>query len=189
MAGVTAEPASWTRVDVLTAIVGAVGAAAVVWAHRHQPVTAVVLAVWVGVAAWLSAIDLRERRLPNRIVGPLAVAVVLTVIGAGVLTDELGRGGRALTVGAVAFVVCLAANLAGGMGMGDVKYAFPLFATVGWFGREAVAAAVLVTTLAGAVAGAAVLVMGLGRRFRLPYGPFMSLGLVAGLVVAGLGRW
>ncbi len=189
MVGVTAEPASWTRVDGLTTIFGAMGAAAVVWAHRHQPATAMMLATWVGVAAWLSAIDMRERRLPNRIVGPLAAAVVLAVIGAGVLTDELGRSGRALTVGAVAFVVCLVANLAGGMGMGDVKYAFPLFATVGWFGGDAVVAAVLVTTLAGAVAGAAVLVMGLGRRYRLPYGPFMSLGLIAGLVVAGLDRW
>lgn len=177
--------ASWSRIDLATAAAGVVGGVAVVLAHRHQPFTATLLLAWVGVAAWLSAIDLRERRLPNRIVAPLTGAVVVAIIGAGAVTDDLGRGGRALAVGAVAFLVGLLANLAGGMGMGDVKYAFPLFATVGFFGREAVAATVLVTTVAGAAAGAVVLAMGLGRRFRLPYGPFMSLGLVAGLVVAG----
>lgn len=186
MAAVAAGSTSWSRIDGLTAAAGLVGAIAVVWAHRHQPVTATLLTAWVAVASRLSAIDLRERRLPNRIVGPLAAAVAVAVFGAGVATDDLGRGGRALAVGTAALVVCLVANLAGGMGMGDVKYAFPLFTTVGWFGGEAVVVTVLVTTVAGAVAGAVVLAMGLGRRFRLPYGPFMSLGLVAGLVVAGL---
>lgn len=180
------NPPAPTMFDVPAVVLGTVGGAAVAWVHRNQALTAVLLVVLVAIATWLSVIDLRERRLPNKIVGPLALVTTMVVLVAGVVGDDLGRTRRALLVGAIAVIVCFVANLAGGMGMGDVKYSFPLFTVIGWFGGLAVNMTVLTTALAGGLVGIVLVATGRGRKFRLPYGPFMSLGLVAGLVTAGL---
>jgi len=161
-----------------------VAAVVVAVAHRENPLAAVALGVLVVIAGWLSAIDLKEHRLPNRIVGPLAGAVLLAVVSAGIWNADLARSGRALLFGLGAAAVLLVGNLVGGIGMGDVKYAFPLWATLGWFGADAVVMAALVTAAAGGLAAIVVLLSGRGRQYRLPYGPFMSIGLVAGLLQA-----
>lgn len=154
----------------------------VVYGHRAAPVAAVGLGVLVVVATWLSVIDLRIHRLPNPIVGALAVAVVLSVLIAGLVVGDIGRSSEAIAFGMGAVAIFFMANLLGGMGMGDVKYVFPLVTTLGWFGWLAVASAAVATALTGAVAATVALATGRGRKYRLPYGPFMSIGLVAGLL-------
>ena len=101
--------------------------------------------------------------------------------------EDLARSGRALLFGLAAAGVLLIGNLVGGMGMGDVKYAFPLGATLGWFGSEPVVTWAFVTAAVGGIAGLAVIVSGQGRRYRIPYGPFMTIGLFAGLLSAAPG--
>jgi len=155
--------------------------------HWSDPVIALALTGLVAVAGWLSLTDIEQRRLPNRIVGPLAAAVTVGVILAGVLGSDLDRSGRAMLFGLAAAGFFLVGNLVGGMGMGDVKYAYPIGATLGWYGLEPLLNALLITVVIGGLAAVAVLASGKGRRYRLPYGPFMSLGLVAGLLTAAPG--
>lgn len=166
----------------ITVAIGIVATILVVVAHRANPLTAAALGVVLAVSVWLSAIDVREHRLPNRIVGPLAAVVALGVLVAGLLDDDLGRTGRALAFGVAVFGVLLIASIVGGLGMGDVKYGFPMATTVGWFGWDAVSVAIMVTSLAGAIAAIAILIIDSNLKRQLPYGPFMALGLAAGLL-------
>ena len=75
----------------------------------------------VVVAVALSWIDLRERRLPNRIVLPAIAASVPLLLGAAVLDGDLARWLTALAGGAALFVLYLVLALVSprGMGMGD----------------------------------------------------------------------
>ncbi len=167
-------------------LIGLALAALVVIGHRSSPIAAVALGLMVVVAAWLSVIDLQVHRLPNPIVGTLALAVVIAVLVAGLVTGDISQSSRAIAFGMAAVALFFLANLVGGMGMGDVKYVFPLVTALGWFGWLAIASAAMATAATGAVAATVALATGRGRKYRLPYGPFMSLGLVAGLLrVAG----
>ena len=155
--------------------------------HWSNPISALLLAGLVAVSGWLAVTDIEVRRLPNVIVGPLAAAVTIAVVLAGLVGDDLGRSGRALLFGLGAATFFLIGNLLGGMGMGDVKYAYPLGTTLGWFGLQPVINAAFITVLIGGLAALFVLASGRGRRYRLPYGPFMSAGLVMGLLSASPG--
>ncbi|MDH3299720.1 MAG: A24 family peptidase [Acidimicrobiia bacterium] len=165
-----------------------VGAVVVVGrAHWPNPLVAIGLAAMTAVCGWLAVIDLDEHRLPNRIVGPLALAVTVAVVAGGLWTADPARSGRSLLFGLAAAAFLLIGNLIGGLGMGDVKYAFPLAATLGWFGSEPVLAWAFVTAVVGGLAGFAAIVSGQGRRYRIPYGPFMTIGFFAGILSAAPG--
>ena len=171
--------------DRLLIAVGVVATALVLWSHRDAPLRAPWLAAILLVSTWLAVIDAREHRLPNRIVGPLAAGVTVVVAVAGWADGDLARGWRALAMGVAASAILLLVNLIGGLGMGDVKYGYPAAATVGWFGADALVVAALVTTMVGGLVAALVLARGRGWGHRLSYGPFMALGLAAGLFAAG----
>ena len=174
-------------VQTVLAGITVVAAVVVFVAHRDNPMVALLLAAMVGVSGWLSIIDLAERRLPNRIVYPLAVVVTAGLLLAGLWTQDFSRSGRAMLIGLAASLLFLLGNLLGGIGMGDVKYAYPLWATLGWFGTPPVTNAVFVTILVGGITSVVILAMGKGRKYRLPFGPFMSIGFVAGLLAAAPG--
>jgi leader peptidase (prepilin peptidase) / N-methyltransferase len=125
----------------------------------------------------LAAIDIEQRRLPNRIVYPLAAwgAVATILVQDGGLPERLAFA-------AAAFVLLLVPALArpGSIGMGDVK----LSGTMGLYLGPAVAPALVVAFLGGAVAGAAI---GLregaaARKKTVPFGPFMALGGLVALL-------
>lgn len=172
----------WTSVDTAAWILGLGAVAVVVMAYRQQPVVAATLSLLILVATWLSAIDFATHRLPNKIVAALSAAVVVGAVVGGLAEQDLSRSGRAIAFGLVASILFLVLNLMGGIGMGDVKYAFPLVTSLAWFGWQAIATATMVTAVTGAVVAAAAMVMGRGPKHRLAYGPFMSVGLVAGLL-------
>jgi leader peptidase (prepilin peptidase)/N-methyltransferase len=125
------------------------------------------IAVGVAVLSWmaaLSVVDIRQRRLPNRLTlsGALVILVVAT---AG------GRGAPALigaaALGGVYLVVHLLAPAA--MGAGDVKLALGLGALTAALGAEvwalAALGAPLVTVIWAVVA----------RARTVPHGPSMCL--------------
>lgn len=170
--------------DGLAVLVGVGAAVAVLLLHRSNPLTALGTAGVVLVSTWLAVIDFREHRLPNRIVGPLAGAVAAWVVVAGLVEGDLGRTIRALGFGLVVAGFLLVASIVGGLGMGDVKYGFPMAATVGWFGWDALSVTIVVTTVSGAAVAIVMLVIGRGRGAHLSYGPYMALGLACGLLAA-----
>jgi leader peptidase (prepilin peptidase)/N-methyltransferase len=130
----------------------------------------------------ITLIDLDTQRIPNVLTAIGAVAAVGLV--AGLRTDELPEH---LIAGAAAGMFLLLAVLAypSGMGVGDVKLA----AVLGLFlGRE-VAPAMLVALLAGTIVGGMVMArLGVekGRKTAIPFGPFLALGGVVGLLVGGV---
>ena len=162
----------------------AVAPAAVVavrWWSR--PVVALALGVATLVLGALVELDLAQRRLPNRLVGPLAAGVAIG-LAADALARSDGAGAvRAVAVGSALAATFLALSFVGSVGFGDVKLAWPVGAIAGWVGGGAVPVAVLAMTLSGAAVGGLVLLVGRNRRQLLPYGPFLAVGAVAGMLV------
>ena len=140
------------------------------------------LCIVIAVSAWLSVIDWREHRLPNRIVGPLAAGVAAWIVVLGLATNDFGRSLSALGWGFTGFAVFFVLHLVAGLGMGDVKYAWPVCATLGWFGWDSLRVALFGVVIAGGIVGLIVSLQGKGRNHRVAYGPCMALGLTCGIV-------
>jgi leader peptidase (prepilin peptidase) / N-methyltransferase len=156
----------------------AVPLAGLVFARFGFTGRALVGAFFVAALAVLSAIDIAERRLPNRIVLPSAAAVLAAQ---AVLYPD-----RALewTLAAVGASLCLLVPFLvrpDALGMGDVKLALLLGAALG----SAVALALVLAFVAAAVYAVALLARhGIAARSRtMPLGPFLAFGGVAVLLL------
>ena len=84
----------------------------------------------------LSVIDIREHRLPNRIVYPLTLAVAALLVVAAIGDDDWSAFGRALLAGVVAVAAFAGLHLASprSLGLGDVKLVGVLGLALGWLG-------------------------------------------------------
>ena len=133
-------------------------------------------AVVLGILGVLTVIDLEYRLLPNQIVGPAALAVLLLQ---GVLFPE--RLLECLAAAVCASLVLLIPGLLrrGAMGMGDVKLAGVLGAALG----GQVLAALTLGSLASVPVALFLLLHGKGRTAALPFGPFLTLGTAVVLLV------
>jgi leader peptidase (prepilin peptidase)/N-methyltransferase len=171
-----------TRIPVRYPLVEA-GTAALyvaVVAATHADRSAVVGLLLVSALVPITLIDLDHRKIPNVITGPAALAAVAAtaLLQPGHLPERLIAGGAAF---AVFFAVAVA--MPGGMGMGDVKLA----GVLGLFLGRAVAPALFVALAAGSVAGGVIATqrgVGEARKVKVPFGPFLALGGVVG-VLAG----
>jgi leader peptidase (prepilin peptidase) / N-methyltransferase len=173
-------PAELPRMSVLLeriAIVVAPALAAIALGRYGISGEGLLAAAFVVVLVILSVIDLRERRLPNRIVGP-AVAVALAA--QAILHSSRMLEWLAAAFGAALFFLLPSLVYRGGVGMGDVKLAFLLGAVLG----AEVIPALMIGVVAGAVAAAVLLAVrgSDARKYPLPYGPFLSFGAVLGLL-------
>jgi len=139
---------------------------------------ALVDAFFVGVLVVLSVIDIRTRRLPNRIVLPAAAIVFAAQVA---LEPERALEWTLAAVGAFAALYVIAAINPAGLGMGDVKLALLLGAALGW----QVLAALVVGFLLAAVAGILMIVRSgwRARKSTLPLGPFLAPGGIAALLL------
>jgi leader peptidase (prepilin peptidase) / N-methyltransferase len=122
----------------------------------------------------ISATDLEHRIVPNRIVVPAAVVVLLaqTALHPG---PQWAIG----AVGASGFLLVAALAYPAGMGMGDVKLALLMGATLG----RVVPVALMVGMLSALVPSAMLFVRhGAGaRKMGIPLAPFLALGTIVGL--------
>jgi leader peptidase (prepilin peptidase)/N-methyltransferase len=134
----------------------------------------------------LALIDLRCLRLPDPLVGLLAVGTVLPLSAAALLTGEPAGLVRA-TLGAVlsgGVYLIIALLPGGGLGMGDVKLATVLGFTLGFVGWPAVVVGLLAPHLInGPVAVVLLLTRRAGRRTALPLGPALLTGALLGCLV------
>ncbi len=181
-----AGPAGWVRAGapcpcaafpwptVLTGAVaaGLLGAVVGLWV---APVAAV-----IGVL--LAQIDVQCLRLPDAIVGALAVVVAVPpVLGspAGLRVAVAAAG----VVGSVYLVVAIVSG--GALGLGDVKLAAVLALGLGFHGWPAVAVGAVAPHL---IMGPVAVVLMLGRRVRrrgvLPFGPALLAGALLAVVTA-----
>src|SRR6266511_3579893 len=135
----------------------------------------------------LVVIDLDSNLLPDRITYPTLGLVAVLLLVASVFEHDLGRMLRALEAGGVAGGVLLALALAspGGMGLGDVKFALVLGLALGWLGWSAVVAGFVGAFLLGGLAAlGAMLILRVGRKTQLPFGPWLALGALLAILAA-----
>jgi prepilin signal peptidase PulO-like enzyme (type II secretory pathway) len=133
--------------------------------------------VLVSMLAVITVTDLKRRIIPNRV---LAVAALLaaTIVAVADPVSMPGRAAAAVGAGGVLLLAALANP--GGMGMGDVKLA----ATMGLFLDAAVVPALVSALLLGSTVGVALMVRhgAAARKRAIPFGPFLALGGIAGLM-------
>jgi leader peptidase (prepilin peptidase)/N-methyltransferase len=166
--GARAAAAVTTALPLLAVVVARFGASG----------RAVVAGFFVLVLVVLSAVDIAERRLPNRIVLPCAAAVL--VAQTALYPDRALEWILAAVGAALVLLVPLLIHPAG-LGMGDVKLGLLLGAALG----STVVTALLIGFLAAAVYALGLLARhGLGARRRtIPFGPFLAFGGVVALLL------
>jgi leader peptidase (prepilin peptidase)/N-methyltransferase len=150
----------------------------------EDPWRTVLLAPFAGLMVALSVIDIRHRRIPNRLVYP-ALVIAAAVIIAG---DLAGGGLDALEagIGLVAYglgLMIIALISPKGMGMGDVKLAGLIGLVLGSIGLDLVAVAAGMGILLGGAGAIVALLSGAGRKSAIPFGPFLASGAVIAVFV------
>jgi leader peptidase (prepilin peptidase) / N-methyltransferase len=135
---------------------------------------ALVGALFCCVLVAISAIDLRHRIVPNRIVLP-ATAIALPVQTLLHPSPEWALA----ALGASLFLFLAVLAYPAGMGMGDVKLALFMGAVLG----KAVAVALMVGMIAALVPGIYLLVRhgSKARKMAIPFAPFLAFGAIVAL--------
>ena len=143
----------------------------------------------------LAAIDVRTLRLPDAVLLPTGLAV-LVLLGLAALVDGTPTAFlRALLAAAAGFGVFLALALINpsGLGLGDVKLAAVLGLALGHLGWEAAFLGLLAAFVLMALVGVVLLALRrVTRSSALPFGPFMLLGALLAIAadpLAGAGTF
>ncbi len=137
---------------------------------------AVVASFFCAVLVVLSAIDLKHRIVPNRLVLPAAL-IVLVAQTALEPSPEWALG----AVGAAGFLFVAALAYPAGMGMGDVKLALLLGAMLG----RLVGVGLMLGMVAALVPSVVLLARhgSAARKMGIPFAPFLALGAIVALFV------
>ena len=138
----------------------------------------------VPVCVALSVIDWRTRLLPTRVIAPSYALTVVTILLAWLLGDrdahDLGRAALGwLIYGGMFFLLWFVYPR--GLGYGDVRLSGLLGLALGWVGWSELLVGIFSGLLFGGVLGAALSIV--TRRRDNPFGPFMVLGALAGIVL------
>ena len=145
------------------------------------------LAISVGTCIALSWVDVGEHRLPNQIVARLAAGTAVWLIMLGALDGDLTRSFAAIGWGLLIAVAALALRaITHSIGMGDVKFAAPVAATLAWLGREPSLTALAAMAAAALVGSLVALVQGKGFAHRIPLGLSITIGLIVGAITYGI---
>jgi leader peptidase (prepilin peptidase)/N-methyltransferase len=122
-------------------------------------------------------IDLEHKIIPDSITLPgmgLGLLAASTVLPPGFIDSLIG-----LLLGG-GFFYLIAVVSRGGMGGGDIKLIAMIGAFLGW---QNVLMTIFVGALAGSVVGIFLMIFrGKGRKYAVPFGPFLALGAVVSLL-------
>lgn len=172
-----AEPFSPARVVAFSVA----AAAASVWVVRYGlAIEALIAAAFFATLAYVSAVDVETRRIPNAVVLPATGVALVTV--ALLHPDELVIA-LVAAVGAFLFFFIPGLISAKLVGMGDAKLALLIGAMLG---NDILSALMLAAFGAGLFALVYVLIA--GRRAlqtAIPLGPFLAGGAVVALLAGG----
>jgi leader peptidase (prepilin peptidase) / N-methyltransferase len=162
-------PARYPAVELVTGLL----VAACVWRFGLHPETLVASFFCLALVT-VSATDLEHRIIPNRIVLPAAVVVLV-----GQTLVHPSPEWAIAAVAASGFLLAAALVYPAGMGMGDVKLALLLGAMLG----RTVPVALFLGMLAALAPGVYLLAKhgSKGRKMGVPLAPFLGLGAVAAL--------
>jgi leader peptidase (prepilin peptidase) / N-methyltransferase len=168
-----------------------------VWAAVASAVAGVLVATGVGwtwglvmwvplvpVGVALALVDWRTRLLPTYVVRPAGIALVVLALVGWVVTRDTAALERALIGGLVAlvfFFLCFFIYPRG-LGFGDVRLAGALGVALGWTGWGQWLVGLYSGFLLGGVIGGLLAVLKVVERKGVPFGPFMLLGALVGLL-------
>jgi leader peptidase (prepilin peptidase)/N-methyltransferase len=142
--------------------------------------------VFIGFGTRLSVIDLKVHRLPNQLVAWFTATQIATLIALSLDDINYLKLPVLVAVGTSAIYLILFALSRGSLGMGDVKFAFPLGLTVGWYAPDLWLMAIFGTFLsAGVVALVGIIAKRMNRQSKLALGPYMFLSTLL-TCVAGM---
>jgi len=137
----------------------------------------------VGVA--LAVVDWRTRLLPTKVIAPSYVAVIVLALFAawseGDWSSLFTAGWGWLVSGGLFFVLWLVHPR--GMGLGDVRLAGVLGIALGYLGWAELLTGVYAGFLLGGVGGLLLAALRIVDRRALPFGPFMLVGALVGVLV------
>lgn len=165
-----------------------VAAWATAWPAAGTVAGAVACGAFLLVLAWLSVIDLRIRRLPDRIVLPTLTAGLLLNAALQVVTTPQDAVLGALSGYGLLWLLsalwCVRSGLGGSrsaaFGGGDLKLAAMIGA---WVGLSALPAALLVAFVGGTAAVLPGLALGRCRlSHQIPFGPALAAGGAAAIL-------
>lgn len=143
-------------------------------------------AVWGAHLGAITAIDLKELRVPNVLVAS-ASAVMFPLLALASLADIAGSSFWRAVLGALAgFGVYLVMNLVAprSLGMGDVKLSFVIGAHLAFIGWNTWFWAIFLAFAGMAVVGLMLMAaQRAGFKTALPFGPFMVLGALVALAL------
>jgi len=147
------------------------------------PLLYLVPLVPVGVA--LAVVDWRTRRLPTKVIAPTYYALIAVLLLLGAVT----RDGDDLVRAALGWLI--AGGLYGllwfiyprGMGYGDVRLSGVLGLALGYLGWSELMVGIYGGFLLGGVLGGLLAALRRVDRRGYPFGPFMLLGAVVGVLV------
>ena len=139
----------------------------------------------VGVA--LAVVDWRTRLLPTRIIAPLYGVVSVLCVVASLLSGDWGdlrRAGWGWVLGGGTFLL-LWLVYPRGMGYGDVRLSGVLGIALGYLGWGQLVVGVYAGFLLGGLGGTLLTLLRIVDRRAYPFGPFMLLGALAGVLWGG----
>jgi leader peptidase (prepilin peptidase) / N-methyltransferase len=142
-----------------------------------DPWVIALLAPFCGLLLAISVIDIRTKKIPNRLVYPALLSsagllVVASLWGADV--DLVRSAGGFLALGGGFLLIALIVPK--GMGMGDVKLAALIGLVLGSQGLALVGVAAGAGILIGGVGAVTAMVAGASRKQAIPFGPFLAAG-------------
>jgi leader peptidase (prepilin peptidase) / N-methyltransferase len=153
----------------------------------EDPWAAALLAPFLALLVAISVIDLRTKKIPNRLVYPavlVAAGWIVVADLAGSELDAIRAGIGFLAYGVGLLVIALISPR--GMGMGDVKLAALIGLVLGSLGLRYVAVAAAAGVAIGGVASVVALISGAGRKTRIPFGPFLAAGAAVATFAGGV---
>ncbi|TCN42044.1 leader peptidase (prepilin peptidase)/N-methyltransferase [Kribbella orskensis] len=157
------------------------------WSLGNSPalVAWLILAV---VGSVLGYIDTRTRYLPSAIIWPSYLVVGLALVAGSAVSGEWGSLRRAAIAGVIGFGVfyVLWYVFPRGVGFGDVRLSGLLSMALGWLGWGELVTGLYGGFFLGAVIGIVLTLAKVFKRRQLfPFGPFMLVGALVGVLVGG----
>ena len=146
---------------------------------------AIALATLIILTA-VSIIDIRERRIPNRITYPSIITLLIFMTGVGKFANSGPEYSRAL-IGLV-FTFCLFLSIhminSKGIGLGDVKLAALLGLTLAWESFDALIFGIFSIFIVSGIYSM-ILVVRNPKMISgsIPFAPFMTLGYIVGMIL------
>jgi leader peptidase (prepilin peptidase)/N-methyltransferase len=138
------------------------------------------------ILAIISIIDIRERRIPNKITFPSLVCFVSLFYLVARYSNDMPGFSRAMLGLALSFLffVSLHAVYPKGIGLGDVKFSALIGLLLGWNSFDSIFYGIAAIFISAAIFSVALIVRNSDNlKSSVPFAPFMSLGYLFGAIL------